>query len=286
MTPGPNSPNPSPMTRLDGLTPQVMQTPRGTWWDNAFTRHLLRLLPDKPRKLVELQCGTGASARYLLPRLPGTTYLGVESSPERLAEARHCLDRSRLADRVDTLLAHPQTVPLDDGACDAVLTVLALQRVHDVPAVLSEARRLLEPGGHLVTAEPDNLGQRFYFDGVLEEVNRTFHAVCLRARVARQPADIAVGPRMPALMRDAQMLKLRVVLHTVHATRMESAAAFCGRLERVTLAVAREADLGPDDAPVADCLAAIQRCLFAGLPKRVGFSGHLVPLFLCRGIRP
>ena len=267
----------------DGLTPRAQQTSRRTWWDERFTRLLLDFIPLSTRMMVEVDCGLAAAAHVLLPSLPQAMYLGVDYNPERLAEARGEIVGSRLEQRVELRLVSPDNLPREDASCDVVLSIMSLQHRPDVPAVMAEAARVLEPSGRMVAVEPDNLGQHFYFDGVLEEINAVFHALCLRARVSKQPADIALGPRLPVLLRSNGLHRIRLVPHMVYSSRMESATDFCDRLGRIARTIALEADLEPDDPLIADCDQAIKRCLFAGLPRRLGFSCHLVPVFLCAG---
>ena len=267
----------------DGLTPKALQTSRKTWWDERFTRLLLDFIPLSTRMMVEVDCGLAAAAHVLLPSLPQAMYLGVDFNPERLAEARGELIGTRLEQRVELRLVSPDNLPLEDASCDVVISIMSLQHRPDVPVVMGEASRVLEPAGHMVAVEPDNLGQHFYFDGVLEEINTVFHALCLRARVAKQPADIALGPRLPLLMRVAGLHRIRLVPHMVYSSRMETAADFFDRLGRIARTIAFEAGLDDDGQLIHDCDQAIKRCLFAGLPRRLGFSCHLVPVFLCAG---
>lgn len=269
--------------RTDGLTPRALQASSRTWWDSMFTQLLLDAIPLDTRHIVELDCGLAAAAHTLLPSLPEARYLGTDFMPERLAEARRQLQGARIAPRVELRLAPPTDLPVDAGSCDVVLSIMSLQHVPDVPAVLAEARRVLGPEGRVVAVEPDNLGQRFYFDGVMEEIGQLFHALSLKARVARQPADISVGPRLPALLREAGFLNTRMVAHVVQSSRLETAKDFCNRLERIAETLAHESGLSAADETVEACKAAIKRCRFAGMPKRLGFSAHTVPVFRCIG---
>jgi len=272
--------------RIDGLTPQTLQSSSKSWWDGLFTRLLLDAIPLDTRQIVELDCGLAAAAHTLLPSLPEARYLGVDFEPQRLAEAREQMAGARIATRSELRLAPATSIPLDDNAADVVLSIMSLQHMHDVPVVLAEATRILCAGGRFVAVEPDNLSQRFYFDGVLEEINQVMHTLCLKARVARQPADIAIGPRLPEMMRAAAYHHIRMVAHMVHSTRMETASAFYKRLRRVAQVAAEEAGIDPEDEAVTACEAAINRCLFADIPKRLGYSSHVVPVFLCLGVKP
>jgi SAM-dependent methyltransferase len=269
--------------RADGLTPLTQGSSQKSWWNGAFTRLLSDAIPLQTELVVELECGHAAAAHTLLPSLPSARYVGVDSVPERLAEGKADMDGARVASRMELRLASPLTLPLEDASCDVVLDIMSLQHIPQVPGVLAEAMRVLRPGGRIVAVEPDNLGQRFYFDGVLEEINDVFHSLCLKARVERQPADIALGPRLPSLLRDAGFHGIEMMGHMVSSNRMEPASAFFSRLSRVAATIAREAGLPESCEQLQACEQAINRCQFAGIPKRVGFSSHAVPVFRCAG---
>jgi hypothetical protein len=104
--------------------------------------------------------------------------------------------------------------------------------------------------------------------------------------VARLPADIAIGPRLPGLMQEAGLLHVQVRPHLVGSAHLESAQSFFGRLQRVAQVLALECGVPADDDRLAACEAAIRRVLFSGLPKRLGHGCHLVPVFLWVGLRP
>ena len=255
-----------------------------SWWDGRMTELLLSALPPTLETLVHYGCGRGEAAEALLPRLPQTHYIGVAQHAEQLEQAQHRFAASPLLPRVSLRLGQPDELPVPDGIANGVLSVMALQHCADLRALLHEVERSLAPGGVLVAVEPDNLGQRLYFDGTLEEMSAALHRLCMKARVALQPADIALGPRLPNLLKRAGFAEIRLQHHTVGGGRLETARAFCERVEKICERVVHLAEL-PTDLPELDsCREAIRRFMFAGLPKRLGFSGHLVPVFLTRAL--
>jgi SAM-dependent methyltransferase len=267
--------------RLDGLTPRSLHSSRKSWWDGVFTRLLLDAIPLDTCQLLEVDCGLAGAAHSLLPSLPEARYLGIDFNPERLAEAKAEIEGSRVAQRVELRLALATGLPVPDASVDIWLSIMSLQHHGDVPAVLTEAVRALRPGGRVVAVEPDNLGQRFYFDGGLEEISAAFHNLCLKARVARQPSDIALGPRLPSLLFEAGLLRTQMIAHLVSSTRVETANSYFSRLRRVAENIAADAGLPADSDALEGCQQAIKRCMFSGLPKRLGTSSHIVPVFIC-----
>jgi SAM-dependent methyltransferase len=104
---------------------------------------------------VELGCGTGSLLADLADAVgPSGTVLGVEPQPVFAERAR-----ARLAGHpAVTVHAGPaQALPLADASADAVLaqTVLIHLAPATLDAVLAEARRVLKPGGRLVSVDQD-----------------------------------------------------------------------------------------------------------------------------------
>ena len=91
------------------------------------------------RGLVDVGGGTGNYSLAL--REEGWRPLVVDRQPQMLARAA--------AERLETLQADAQKLPLADESADAVMLVSMLHHVEDQPAALGEARRILRPGGRL-----------------------------------------------------------------------------------------------------------------------------------------
>src|SRR4051794_10692428 len=121
---------------------------RAELYGHAFTRSALAALLPGDWTVADLGCGTGEVVAELAPCV--RRVIGVDNSAAMLKAAR---TRARGLDNVDLRKGDLRAVPVDDAACDAALLVLALSYVEDVPAVLSEAARILKPGGRLVVVD-------------------------------------------------------------------------------------------------------------------------------------
>ena len=73
----------------------------------------------------------------------------ADVSPVALERARRRLPHARLVE-----LDPDSPLPLGDGAVDLVLCADTIEHVRDVQLLLSEARRVLAPGGRLAIATP------------------------------------------------------------------------------------------------------------------------------------
>lgn len=99
-------------------------------------------------RVLELGVGVGANWQYL-PE--GIEYSGIEPDPFMVERARrHAAEIGRT---YDLRLAAAEALPFDDATFDTVIATLTLCTVQDVERSLSEARRVLKPGGELRFAE-------------------------------------------------------------------------------------------------------------------------------------
>lgn len=117
----------------------------------AFARRAALLarevLPGE--RVLDLGCGAGRFVRVLAER--GADPVGVDIAEGAVARARRNLPGADLR-----LVSPDGTIPLAHGECDLVWCSETLEHVVDVMFVLSEARRVLRPGGRLVLTTPDH----------------------------------------------------------------------------------------------------------------------------------
>ena len=105
--------------------------------------------PVRARETVlDVGCGTGWLAAGLPRALPGLPVIGVDLS-------QGMLERARAAGAWPLLRADAQRLPLATASVDLIVTRGVLHHLPDVPAALTEWRRVLRPGGAVVvTGEP------------------------------------------------------------------------------------------------------------------------------------
>lgn len=113
------------------------------WW-GAWTQ-FVELAPDAT--IVDLGVGSGAFLKHLRARMPDAKLIGVDLHPEMLALAEQNLDGADVR-----LLQADLGVALDlpAGSVDAVVTSLTFHELPHPPDLLTNAARLLRPGGSLV----------------------------------------------------------------------------------------------------------------------------------------
>ena len=111
--------------------------------DPHWRRFLASRLPvAKDDVVLDVATGTGAVALELV-RQHGCSVVGVDQSPEMLAEARR---RLGAASRVRLVEATAEKLPFEDASFDGLTAAYLLRYLDDLPAGLRELARVLRPG--------------------------------------------------------------------------------------------------------------------------------------------
>lgn len=144
----------------DGFGPR--QDRQAFYEDAALDRLVAGGGFESASSVAEFGCGTGRFAERLLgEELPAeAAYLGVDLSPRMVSLAGQRLARFGGRARVEVSDGEAR-LPLGDGAADRLVTtyVLDLLPMGEIEAFLSEAQRVLAPGGLLcVTGLTDGSG--------------------------------------------------------------------------------------------------------------------------------
>jgi SAM-dependent methyltransferase len=99
------------------------------------------LVPEPGAATLEVGCGEGRVARDLVAR--GHRVTGLDASPSLLSAAADADPASRYVEGL------AEALPFDEGAFDLVVAYNSLMDVDDMPVAVSEAARVLAPGGRL-----------------------------------------------------------------------------------------------------------------------------------------
>ncbi len=106
--------------------------------------NLLRLLPPRGMRIIDIACGQGFFSKMYADA--GATVLGTDISPELIAYAKKYEGKNL---RFSVAPAEALT-PAVSGSFDGALIVLALQNIKEMSQSLKEASRVLVNGGALV----------------------------------------------------------------------------------------------------------------------------------------
>lgn len=134
----------------DALIPTLYNQGMG----GRVARAIARVLQEAgARRVLHAGCGTGRILAGLASRVTAAQLTGIDLSPFALERADRRL--AGLQHRVILRQADAAALPFAEGAFDAVVLTHLLGHVPaDVAAdVLTEARRVLAPGGHMVSLD-------------------------------------------------------------------------------------------------------------------------------------
>ncbi len=128
-------------------------------------------------KVLEIGFGTGHSLVRLGDAVgPRGQILGLDLSDKMLAVARANVAKAGLGGRVRLRRGDAAHLPYPDGSLDAVFMSFTLELFDtpEIPAVLSECRRVLRPGGRIVVVGMSKEGRRDPLIAVFEWAHRHF----------------------------------------------------------------------------------------------------------------
>jgi demethylmenaquinone methyltransferase/2-methoxy-6-polyprenyl-1,4-benzoquinol methylase len=116
--------------------------------DPRWRRFLVSRVEAGPGDTVlDVATGTGAVARELVAS-NGCTVVGLDQSPEMLAEARR-----RLPADVELVEASAESIPFPDASFDALTFTYLLRYVSNPRATVRELARVVRPGGTIAGLE-------------------------------------------------------------------------------------------------------------------------------------
>lgn len=124
---------------------------RQLWLERAAVRRALRLVaPQAGERVLDVGTGTGEVLRQLARHPRYREVIGIDSSAGMLARVPD------LPAGFSVRVADVRGLPFPDDHFDVVTAsyVLHVLRDADLPAVVAELRRVLRPGGRLVTVTP------------------------------------------------------------------------------------------------------------------------------------
>jgi SAM-dependent methyltransferase len=159
-------------------------------WSRLVADEFLAWLAVPPgRTWLDVGCGTGVLSRRILERNAPARLVGVDPSEGFVAHAR-----AHIADsRADFRVGDARSLPVADGAFDAVVSGLVLNFVPDQGKAAAELRRATRPGGIVAVYVWDYAGE-------MQLIRRFWDAA-----VALNPAarHLDEGPRFPLCRPDA-----------------------------------------------------------------------------------
>lgn len=123
----------------------------------------------QPNDILDVATGTGDLALELQKVCPDANLLASDFCPEMLA---HASTRGVK----NTQVVDAMNMPFEDDSCDVLTVAFGLRNMSDYAAALTEMKRVIRPGGHLLVLDfstPNGLLEKpydFYLNKVLPKV--------------------------------------------------------------------------------------------------------------------
>ncbi len=101
------------------------------------------------RAVLEVGCGHGGGASYLVRALQPASYMGLDVNPATVAFCR----KRHVLPGLHFVQGDAQALPFPDGSFDAVVNIESSAHYPSLPRFLAEVSRVLRPGGHFLYAD-------------------------------------------------------------------------------------------------------------------------------------
>ncbi len=111
------------------------------------------LAPRPGQRLLDVAGGTGDIAFRFLKRAPGASAVVLDMTESMLVEGKKRADAEAMADRLDWVTGDAMALPFEDNSFDVYTISFGIRNVTRIPDALSEAYRVLKPGGRLMVLE-------------------------------------------------------------------------------------------------------------------------------------
>lgn len=111
------------------------------------------LAPRPGQRLLDVAGGTGDIAFRFLKRAPGASAVVLDMTESMLIEGRHRAEAEQMAERLDWVVGDAMALPFEANSFDVYTISFGIRNVTRIADALSEAFRVLRPGGRLMVLE-------------------------------------------------------------------------------------------------------------------------------------
>lgn len=124
------------------------------------------LAPRPHQRLLDVAGGTGDISFRFLKRAPGASAVVLDMTESMLVEGRKRADAEKMAEQLSWVTGDAMALPFENNQFDVYTISFGIRNVTRVDEALSEAYRVLKPGGRLMVLEfsqlPNTAMQKAY----------------------------------------------------------------------------------------------------------------------------
>ena len=125
--------------------------------DKLWRKRVVRIVRKLGAKhIMDMATGTGDLAIAIAKKIEGTTIYGADFSSEMLAVAKQKIEHLGLSERISLTECNAENIPLEDEAVDLATVAFGVRNFEHQREALTEMKRTIRKGGHLVVLEFSN----------------------------------------------------------------------------------------------------------------------------------
>ncbi len=141
--------------------------------DVAWRRFVVKRIPANAEKILDLATGTGDLAIAIAGVLPQARVTAADFVVKMMRPAQLKTRSKGLSSRIEYVAADATRLPFQSHEFDVVTIAFGLRNIPDRLIALQEMKRVVKPGGKVITLEmtfPKNLGLRSFFKWYLNHI--------------------------------------------------------------------------------------------------------------------
>ena len=125
--------------------------------DKLWRKRVVRIVRKLGAKhIMDMATGTGDLAIAMAKKIEGSTIYGADFSSEMLAVAKQKIEHLGLSERISLTECNAENIPLEDEAVDLATVAFGVRNFEHQREALTEMKRTIRKGGHLVVLEFSN----------------------------------------------------------------------------------------------------------------------------------